>query len=348
MENRFFGYTMDGRTATLFTYQTKSFALSVSDYGASLINLIVYDQKGEPIDIVLGYDDVSGYELDKGYYLGCNIGRNANRIANARFTLNHVEYILEQNDGVNNLHSGFSPYAKRKWHLENAGDDSITFSLDSPHMDQGYPGNLKLYITYRILSDASFEISYEAIPDRDTILNVTNHCYFNLNGEGTGNIEKHQLILHADYYTPVNSFLIPNGEILPVEHTPMDFKTGKTIGAEIEENFQQLIYANGYDHNWITDTSGKVHDIATILGDKTGISMTIATDYPGVQIYTGNFLEQVRGKKGHVYAKRDGICFEPQFYPDAVNQPGFVSPVCKGGELFQKKIIYRFENVCER
>lgn len=343
MEKRNFGHTKDGRETNLFTYKTNRFELSVSDYGASLVKLIINDKEGKPIDIVLGYDNVTGYELDKGSYLGCNVGRNANRIANARFTLNNVEYVLEQNDGVNNLHSGNSPYSKRMWCVEKYTDDSITFSLESPHMDQGYPGNLKMYITYKITSDSSFEILYEATPDMDTIINVTNHSYFNLNGEGTGNIENHKVVLYADYYTPANEFSIPTGEILPVDNTPMDFRKEKTIGAEINDNFEQLIYANGYDHNWITDTSGNVHEIATIVGDKTGISMTISTDYPGVQMYTGNFLEQVNGKKGHIYSTRDGLCFEPQFYPDAINRPEFVSPICKAGELFKKKIIYSFD-----
>lgn len=342
MNKTHFGYTKDKVAATLFTFKTESFELSVSDYGTSLVNLIVNDKDGKPVDIALGFDDVTGYEQDNGNFLGCNVGRNANRISNASFSLNGTEYRLEQNDGANNLHSGLSPYSKRMWNVEKYGDDFITFSLNSPHMDQGFPGNVKLYITYKILSDSSFEILYEATPDMDTILNITNHSYFNLNGEGSGNAENHSLVLHADYYTPASSCSIPTGEILPVDNTPMDFRVSKTLGRDINENFQPLIFASGYDHNWITDTSGEIHDIATVTGDKTGISMTMATDYPGVQIYTANFLDEKNGKNGHAYSRRDAVCVEPQFYPDSINRPEFVSPVCRAGQLYKKSIIYKF------
>lgn len=343
MQKKNFGITKDGQQAELFAYKTERYELSVSDYGASLVNLIVTDKSGTPTDIVLGYDTVSGYENDAGSYLGCNVGRNANRIANAKFCFNGTEYQLEQNDGNNNLHSGFSPYSKRLWKVEEQSDNSITFSLDSPHMDQGFPGNLKLFITYEIVSEDSFRILYEATPDRDTVLNVTNHSYFNLNGEGSGDIGHHTLTIHADCFTPTNEGSIPTGEIWAVEGTPMDFRAGKRVGEEIGADYEQLVLAKGYDHNWITDTSGKLHEIVTVQGDQSGITMMIATDYPGVQVYTGNYMERIPGKCGHTYLKRGGICFEPQFYPDAINQPEFISPVCKAGETFRKEIVYRFD-----
>ncbi len=332
-----------GKNTLLFTMSTSKYSLSVSDYGSSLIDLVVKDKEGNPIDIVLGYDDVSGYETDAGNYFGCNVGRNANRISNAKFVLNDVEYNLDKNDGMNNLHSGCNPYSKRIWDVEQKEEGRIVFSLESPHMDQGFPGNLKMYVTYEVVNDNTFRIVYEAVPDRDTIINMTNHSYFNLNGEGSGTICNHRVTLWADSFTPADKYSIPTGEIISVENTPMDFRKGKTIGEEIEAGTEQLINGKGYDHNWITDVSGRLHDIVRVEGDKSGIVMTIATDYPGVQMYTGNFLNGVYGKKGHIYSKREGLCFEPQYYPDAVNRPEFISPICQSGEKYRKEIVYTFE-----
>lgn len=343
MEQRIFGYTKDGDNTVLYTLTTPKISLSVSNYGSSLIDLIVKDKEGNPIDIVLGYDDVSGYETDAGNFFGCNVGRYANRISNAKFLLNGVEYILDKNDGMNTLHSGNNPYSKRIWSVEEQEPNRIVFSLESPHMDQGFPGNLKMYVTYEVMSDNAFRIIYEGVPDMDTVINMTNHSYFNLNGEGNGTICNHKVSLWADYFTPTDKKLIPTGEIKSVENTPMDFRKGKTVGADIDVCNEHLINGNGYDHNWITNTAGELHDIVRVEGDKTGIVMTIATDYPGVQMYSGNFLNGVCGKKGHVYSKREGLCFEPQFYPDAANRTEFVSPVCKAGEKYRKEIVYTFE-----
>lgn len=343
MEKISFGKTIEGQEVYLFVLKTSKMELAVSDYGSTLVNLIVKDKAGMPVDIALGYDDVAGYESDAGSYLGCNVGRNANRIANAKFVLNGVEYTLDKNDGENNLHSGFAPYSKRVWTVEAQTDSSITFGLESPHMDQGFPGNLKLLVTYKIMSEDTFGIFYEAVSDKDTIINLTNHSYFNLNGEGAGSILNHTVTLHGEYFTPTNANLIPTGEVVPVEGTPMDFRLEKMVGFEILEKYQPLILAGGYDHNWITGSDGKLHEIVVAKGDQSGITMTISTDYPGVQMYSGNFLDGISGKCGHRYDKREGICFEPQFYPNAVNQPEFISPVCKAGETYRKQIIYKFK-----
>ena len=342
MKHRTFGYTKDGKQTELYTLKTGRFALSVSDYGSSLVNLAVLGPDMVSVDVVLGYDDVTGYEEDAGSYLGCNVGRNANRIGQACFSLNGVTYQLDKNDGENNLHSGYEPYSKRIWKVEKLNDAFITFSLESPHMDQGFPGNVKLYVTYEILNEESFRIVYEAETDADTVINLTNHSYFNLNGEGAGGIEDHHLTMYADCFTPTGAGSIPTGEIRAVEGTPMDFRRGKRVGRDIGADYEQLTLAGGYDHNWVTRTDGMVHDIVKVRGDITGITMEIATDYPGVQMYTGNYLDGLKGKKGHVYTKRTGICFEPQFYPDAVNRPEFISPVCKVGEKYRKEIIYKF------
>ncbi len=342
MVKKSFGYTKDGKQTELYIFRTGRFELAVSDYGSTLVNLVVLGPDMVSVDVVLGYDSVSGYEEDAGSYLGCNVGRNANRIANASFTLNGIAYQLDKNDGENNLHSGFSPYSKRIWNVEKQTDTLITFSLESSHMDQGFPGNLKLFVTYEILSEDSFRILYEAESDEDTVINLTNHSYFNLNGEGAGGIEDHHLTMYADCFTPTGAGSIPTGEICTVEGTPMDFRKGKRVGKDIGADYDQLILAGGYDHNWVTRTDDKVHDIVKVQGDISGITMKIATDYPGVQMYTGNYLDGIKGKKGHIYTKRTGICFEPQFYPDAINKPEFISPVCRAGEKYRKEIVYSF------
>lgn len=337
-----FGITKDGIATKLYTLKNNNLEISVTDFGSTLVSIVVPDRNNKPTDIVLGYDDVSGYETDDGYYFGCNVGRCANRIARGHFVLNNTEYNLDINNGPNNLHSGLNPYSKRVWTVENQNDTSITFSLESPHMDQGFPGALKMYVTYELLEDG-FKINYNATPDKDTIINVTNHSYFNLNGEGSGTVLNHSVKIYADSFTPADETSIPTGEIEAVKDTPMDFNNFKTIGQDINKDYIPLKYANGYDHNWITDpTDSKLHNIMDAVGDVSGIEMKISTNCPGVQMYTANFVENVKGKKGHIYNVREAVCFEPQYYPDAINHDNFVSPVCKAGCTYNKDIIYKF------
>ena len=198
-----FGITKDGIATKLYTLKNNNLEISVTDFGSTLVSIVVPDRNNKPTDIVLGYDDVSGYETDDGYYFGCNVGRCANRIARGHFVLNNTEYNLDINNGPNNLHSGLNPYSKRVWTVENQNDTSITFSLESPHMDQGFPGALKMYVTYELLEDG-FKINYNATPDKDTIINVTNHSYFNLNGEGSGTVLNHSVKIYADSFTPAD------------------------------------------------------------------------------------------------------------------------------------------------
>lgn len=344
MEVKDFGRLLDGCAARLFVFGNEKLKLAVSDYGTSLVNLIVPDKSGGPVDIVLGYEDVSGYEKDESCYLGCNVGRNANRIRDGRFLINGREYILDKNDGKNNLHSGAHPYSKRMWTVGKYNDESVTFALKSPHMDQGFPGEADIRITYELLEGAAFRIRYEAVSDKDTIVNMTNHSYFNLNGEGSGNVLHHRLTLYADAFTPADAESIPTGEIVPVAGTPMDFRSGKTIGQDIGEKYQPLIFAKGYDHNFVLDDQKGCRPAAEVLGDETGIVMRIETDYPGMQVYTANYVKDVKGKNRHIYGPREGVCFEPQFFPDAVNQDKFISPLLKAGERYKKEIIYRFSS----
>ncbi|MCD8020808.1 MAG: galactose mutarotase [Clostridiales bacterium] len=336
-----FGTTTDGQNAQLYVLKNDTMECRVTDFGTILVNLFVPDKNGTPIDIVLGYNNVIKYEKDT-QSLGCNVGRIANRIRGASFTLNDTVYTLDKNEGENNLHSGFHPYSKRIWAVENYNDTSITFSLESPDMDQGFPGAIKMHVTYK-LSDNRLLITYEGTPDKDTIINMTNHSYFNLNGQGNGDILEHTVLLHASRFTPSDPALIPTGDILPVADTPMDFTRTKAIGRDIHEKYDQLLQGLGYDHNYcIDDYDGTTRTAVWVDSDQAGIHMEIATNYPGVQMYTANYLKDIPGKDGKIYQPYEAVCFEPQFYPDAINQPAFVSPICKAGDKFSREIQYTF------
>ena len=232
------------------------------------------------------------------------------------------------------------------WHVTEYRDDSIIFEIESLHLDQGFPGNAKFYIIYRITGSNSFEIEYNAVSDMDTVINMTNHSYFNLNGEGSGSIVNHKTVIHAVSFTPLRAGAIPTGEVRAVDKTPMDFRKIKRIGDDINSEYEQIKIAGGYDHNWVIDhpDSQNLAECVEVYGDKTGIAMKISSDYPGIQMYTGNYIGNVKGKHGHIYAPRDGVCFEPQYFPDAVNRPEFESSVCKAGQKFDKKIKYVFFN----
>ena len=343
MKSEGFGKLTTGENTTLYTLSNEQLTITVSDFGGSMVNLWVKDKQGNPVDIVLGFDNVSGYEGDDGTYIGCNVGRNANRIHNAGFFLNGKKYELDKNEGTNNLHSGFNPYSKRMWKVNSVNDNSISLFLFSPHMDQGFPGNMDLTVTY-LLEANGLKITYDASCDEDTVINITNHSYFNLNGQGSGTILKHKVKINADSFIPVDTNSIPTGDIGNVSGTPMDFTVSKAIGKDIESDFETLHNTGGYDHNWcINNYDGTLKEAVVAEGDMTGIKMMIFTDYPGIQMYVGNFLDDIKGKEGKVYNRREGICFEPQFYPDSVNHENFYSPVCKANQPFHKEIIYRFE-----
>lgn len=343
IQQRSFGRTRSGGEATLYTLQNQNgMVMEVTDLGATLVTLLVPDKYGTPVDVVLGHEDAAGYEGAMGTFFGATVGRNANRIGGAAFALNGKTYRLDKNDGESNLHSGLDFYHTRLWRRKRVGENSITFSLHSPDGDQGYPGAVEIEVTYSLTEDNAVRIDYCAAPQADTILNLTNHSYFNLNGHASGPITKHRLWVNADAFTRADAQSIPTGEITPVEGTPMDFRVKKEVGRDIDSAYEAVVFGKGYDHNWCLNHSGQLSRVAELTGDASGLSMEVYTDLPGMQIYSGNFLAEEPGKHGVVYRCRQGICFETQYYPDAVNHGNFPSPVCKAGQVYRTTTVYRF------
>ena len=344
MKTRSFGNNGKGEAATLYTFENKNgVVMEVTDFGATLYALLVPDAEGNLCDVVLGYDDPAGYEGPSGTNFGATIGRNANRIGGATFTINGKSYTIDMNDnGKNNLHSGYDFFNFRIWKVKETTDSSITFSLHSPDGDQGYPSAVDIEVKYTLTDDNEVRLDYYAVPQEDTIINLTNHSYFNLNGHASGSIEGHDLWVDADAYTPTDAELIPTGEIASVEGTPMDFRVMKKVGRDINEDFEALNLGKGYDHNWCLNNHGEFAKVAEITGDLSGITMETYTDLPGVQIYAGNFLVEEPGKAGVVYKHRQGICFETQYYPDALNHEAFPSTIVKAGDAFKTTTVYKF------
>lgn len=342
MKKSSFGFSSRGEQAALYTFENRhGIVMAVTDFGATLHSLLVPTAEG-PLDVVLGYDDPRGYEGPGGTFFGATVGRNANRISGGKFTLGGKTYTLDTNNGPNNLHSGPDSYSFRLWQVKSVEENTITFALHSPDGDQGFPGALNVEVTYTLTQENSIRIDYLATPQADTPVNLTNHSYFNLNGHASGSILGHTLWLDTDCYTPVDANLIPTGEIAPVTGTPMDFRTAKTLGRDIGQDFEALNFGKGYDHNWCLHNRGEFQKIATLTGEKSGLSMDVSTDRPGVQIYTGNFIFEEPGKGGVIYRHRPGICFETQHYPDAVNHPNFPSPIVRAGEIYHTTTEFRF------
>ena len=342
MKTRPFGTNSRGKHATMYSFENKNgMVMEVTDFGATLYSLLL-PYKGQLLDVVLGYDDPAGYEGPSGTFFGATVGRNANRIHKGEFTLKNKAYKLAINNGPNNLHSGLDFYSFRIWQVKNISENSITFSLHSPDGDQGYPGALDIDVTYTLTEENSVKIHYRGIPQDETIINLTNHSYFNLNGHDSGTILNHTVWLDADTFTRADETSIPTGEILPVADTPMDFRTPKAVGRDIAQDYEALNFGRGYDHNWCLNNGGQFRKIASLVGDETGISMDVYTDLPGVQLYTGNFLFDEPGKKGATYPNRAGICFETQYYPDSVNHPNFPSPLFRSGEIYETTTEFCF------
>lgn len=338
-----FGSTSKKEEAVLYTLTNENgMSASITNYGAALVKLNVPDKEGKLRDVVLGYDDVTGYEKGGGSF-GAPVGRNANRIGGAVITIQDKTYELEKNDNGNNLHSGTNYYNKRIWNVGEKTDSKIEFVLHSPDGDQGYPGTLDMHVTYELTEDNELRLIYDAVPDQDTIINMTNHSYFNLDGHDSGNVLKELVTLDADYFTRADAQSIPTGELVNVTGTPMDFRMPRALGEAIDADYEAVRLGKGYDHNWVLKNNGKFDKVAQAVSEKSGIVMEVWTDLPGMQMYTANFLDNEHGKNGAVYGIRDAVCFETQYFPDAVHHENFASPICKKGMPYHTVTSYKFE-----
>ncbi len=341
------GTKSDGTPVELFTLTSGSGSrLRLSSFGATIVSLEVPDRVGKVGDVVLGYEDLRGYEED-GYYLGCVVGRYANRIAKGRFTLDGKEHVLPVNNGPNHLHGGPEGFQRKVWRAESfvRGDAvGVTFRHTSPDGDAGYPGQLEATVTYTLHTDSSIRIEYGARTSRPTVVCLTQHAYFNLAGHRQPSVLDHWLWLGASKYTPVDETIIPTGELVAVAGTPLDFTTPRRIGDRIDALHEQLRRAGGYDHNWVLDgTWGTLLHAARLFSPESGRVLDVLTTEPGIQVYSGNFLGgNLRGKEGANYPKRSAICLETQHFPDSPNQPGFPSTVLRPGEELSSTTLLRF------
>lgn len=342
-----FGKTKNGEEATLYTItNSNGMKVSFTDFGANIVSIIVPDKNGNFADVALGFKNIEGYENNKPGF-GSFIGRNANRIGGARFELNGKVYELAKNEGNNNLHGGEPAYNKVMYDTEIFEDEdmiSIEFSRLSPDNEQGFPGNLDITVTYSLTEDNELVIEYHAVSDKDTIVNFTNHSYFNLSGHNSGDILNHKVWINADQFTPTGDDLVPTGELRNVEGTPMDFRTLKRIGEDIDSDYEPLRQAGGYDHNYVlNNNSGEVEKVAELVDETTGRVMEVFTNKPGLQFYTSNMLTPVEnGKDGATYDRRAGVCFETQYFPNACNIKTFPSSILKAGQEYEFATIYKF------
>ena len=337
-----FGVTASGGHAHLYSIENaRGMRAVVSDYGAILTRLYVPCPDGVTRDVVLGYDTLPEYEA--GGFFGATVGRHANRIAGAAFTLDGVEYRLADNDGGCNLHSDFKiGFHKQLWDAQLL-ENGIRFSRLSPDGEAGFPGNLRIGVSYTLDDSNALRILYEGVSDRRTLINLTNHSFFNLAGHDAGSVLREKLTMPCDRFLEITAGRLPTGRILRVENTPMDFRAGKIVGAELDAAYDQLLNARGYDHCFVTGAKpGERRRIALVEDPVTGLSMELETDLPGVQFYTANFLPAQRGKGGAVYGPRCALCLETEHFPDSIHHPGFPQCVYAPGEIYRAETVYRF------
>lgn len=333
-----FGILPDGTQTHLYTIRGGCLTATVSDYGAHLVSLFVPDRAGNTEDVVLGYDDANGYRTGNGAFLGAVVGRNANRIQGASFMMDDVKIRLIPNENENNLHSGPDTFNHRMWDVVRQGEDFITLQLVSPQGDQGFPGKAIIHVTYSLKATGELHIRYEATSNRDTVMNLTNHSYFNLAGQSrTDRAMDQELILPARFFCPDDVDNIPTGELRKVDDTPMDFRAPKTLKRDIEAAYEPLHFQGGYDHNFEVFCN----PCAILIDPLSGREMAVHTDCPGIQVYTGNFLNET-GKGGLRYDMRTGIALETQFFPDSVNHPEWKQPFLKAGETYRSETVYKF------
>ena len=335
--------TVSGQNVEMFTLRNAhGVEVKATSYGAIITSIVTPDRNGRPGDIVLGFDTIEGYLKDSPYF-GAVVGRYGNRIAKGRFTLDGHTYALATNNGPNHLHGGLKGFDKVVWKAELLqGRTGVAFSRLSPDGEEGYPGNLDVRIAYELTDRNELVIDYHATSDKATPVNLTQHSYFNLAGDG--DILGHQLMIAADRYTPVDNTLIPTGDLAPIEGTPFDFRTATAIGARIDQANEQLKNGGGYDHNWVLTRKNASRQLAArVVEPKTGRTLEVSTTEPGVQFYSGNFLDgKVVGKGGRAYQRRSGLCLETQHFPDSPNQPKFPSTILRPGGAYESQTVFTF------
>jgi len=343
-----YGKTSTGENVDLYTLRnTKGVEAKITNYGGILVSLKVPDRKGKFDDVVLGFNDLDSYLTKNDPYMGALIGRYGNRIAKGRFTLNGVEYKLAVNNGENTLHGGIKGFDKVVWtghELKTPAGPAVVLTYLSKDGEEGYPGNLNVRVVYTLTNNNELKIDYSATTDKDTVTNLTHHSYFNLAGEGNGDILNHLVTINGSRFVPTDAGSIPTGDLKSVAGTPFDFLKATAIGARINQDDEQLKFGNGYDHTWVINgRPGTMRLAATAYEATSGRVMQVWTTEPGVQFYTGNFLNgTLTGKSGKVYARRNGFCFETQHYPDSPNQPSFPTTTLKKGATYKSTTIYRF------
>ncbi len=339
-----FERTIDGKQTHLYTMKNKKgMQVAVTNYGGHLVSALVPDKSGKLISVVLGFDNIEGFQKTAGSYYGATVGRFGNRIAKGKFTLDGQEYTLAINNRPNTLHGGRKGFSSQVWDGKQVNDHTVELTYLSPDMEEGFPGNLKVKVTYQLTDDNAIHISYEATTDKTTVVNLTNHAYFNLNGEGSGTILDHLVQIDADNYTPVDRTLIPTGKLEPVKGTPFDFTTFTPFSKNIHADNEQIKFGGGYDHNFALNKHTIKTSVARVKGDKSGIEMDVYTDEPGMQLYTGNGMggfNTIRGGKKD--GKQTAFAMETQHFPDAPNQPQFASTTLKPGQVYKTQTIYKF------
>ncbi len=350
IQKSFYGNLSDGSQVDLFTLtNSNGMAVKIINYGGTIVSIEVPDKNGKIDDVTLGFDTLEDYCKFTNFF-GALIGRHANRIENSEFELNGTVYHLAENNGKNHLHGGIKGFDKVVWQagiVEAAGGgQSLQLLYRSPDKEENYPGNLDVKVTYTLTEESELKIEYYAVSDMDTVVNLTNHAYFNLSGHASGDVLGHELKINADRFTVINEECIPTGEIRDVKNTPMDFTVLTRVGAGINSPDDQIICGKGYDHNWILNVSGKAPEkAAEVFDPKTGRLMEVYTTKPGVQFYSGNFIKDTPGKGGAFYKKRNGLCLETQYFPNAMKHKHFPSPILKAGDEYKHTTIYKFSYV---
>ena len=349
-----FGILDDGRNVQLFTLKNaQGTSVDIMDLGGVIVSLRTADATGNITDITTGFDHPQQYLSGSGY-MGAIVGRYANRIANGRFSLDGKQYSLAKNNGDNAIHGGLIGFDKKFWHTDTESENSeasLSLTLESKDGEEGYPGNLTAKVTYTLNDRDQLIIDYSATTDKVTVINLTQHAYFNLNGHGAGSVLDQEIMINADQYTPIDNESIPTGELASVEGTPLDFRTPKPIGVNINSSHEQIRFGSGFDHNFIIShpVEGELTLAASVLSPSTGRTLNVYTDQPGIQFYTGNFLNgTLIGKEGAVYARRNAFCLETQHYPDSPNKPNFPSTILRPGEQYATRTVFEFGVNSER